>query len=407
MHRDQKHITGQADTAQELYASLFLHSVSIDRHHSALKLEKNSTMEYDDDDYYSYQDPYDYPNGSALEEACDNSDWDLSFSLLPVLYMMVFVLGLSGNGVVIFTVWKAKPKRRSADTYIGNLALADLAFVVTLPLWATYTALGFHWPFGSALCKLSSYLVLLNMFSSVFCLSCLSFDRYLAIVHSLSSAKLRSRSTMLASLAVIWLLSGVLALPSLILRDTRLDKLNNTICDMDFSSVSSKQNERFWIGGLSILTTVLGFLVPVLLMTVFYCFIGGKVTMHFQNLKKEEQKKKRLLKIIVTLVVVFAICWLPFHVIKTIHFLNLMDFLQMSCSAQSLIVRLHPYATCLAYMNSCLNPFLYAFFDLRFRSQCFFFFGLKKTLHGHISNTSSSLSAQTQKSEINSSATKV
>ncbi|NP_001079847.1 apelin receptor B [Xenopus laevis] len=350
-------------------------------------------------------DYYDYANETGLQP-CDETDWDFSYSLLPVFYMIVFVLGLSGNGVVIFTVWKAKPKRRSADTYIGNLALADLAFVVTLPLWATYTALGFHWPFGSALCKLSSYLVLLNMFASVFCLTCLSFDRYLAIVHSLSSAKLRSRSSILVSLAVIWLFSGLLALPSLILRDTRVEG-NNTICDLDFSGVSSKENENFWIGGLSILTTVPGFLLPLLLMTIFYCFIGGKVTMHFQNLKKEEQKKKRLLKIIITLVVVFAICWLPFHILKTIHFLDLMGFLELSCSAQNIIVSLHPYATCLAYVNSCLNPFLYAFFDLRFRSQCFFFFGFKKVLQGHLSNTSSSLSAQTQKSEIHSLATKV
>ncbi|XP_069616414.1 apelin receptor [Ranitomeya imitator] len=353
---------------------------------------------------YNYDYNYDYTNDS--DSLCTETDWDLSYSLLPVFYMLVFVLGLSGNGVVIFTVWKAKPKRRSADTYIGNLALADLAFVVTLPLWATYTALGFHWPFGSALCKISSYLVLLNMFASVFCLTCLSFDRYLAIVHSLSSANLRSRSTMIISLTVIWLLSGLLALPSLILRDTRVEN-NHTLCDLDFSGVSSKQNEKIWVGGLSIMTTVPGFLLPLLLMTIFYCFIGCKVTMHFQNLKKEEQKKKRLLKIITTLVVVFAICWLPFHIVKTIHFLDLMGYLNLSCTAQNLIVSLHPYATCLAYINSCLNPFLYAFFDLRFRSQCFFFFGLSKTLHGQISNTSSSLSAQTQKSEIHSLATKV
>ncbi|XP_016402115.1 apelin receptor B-like, partial [Sinocyclocheilus rhinocerous] len=96
----------------------------------------------------------------------------------PVLYMLIFILGLTGNGVVIFTVWRAQSKRRAADIYIGNLAFADLTFVVTLPLWAVYTALGYHWPFGVALCKISSYVVLLNMYASVFCLTCLSLDRY-------------------------------------------------------------------------------------------------------------------------------------------------------------------------------------------------------------------------------------
>ncbi|XP_068127602.1 apelin receptor B-like [Hyperolius riggenbachi] len=354
---------------------------------------------------YSYD--YDYSDNGT--DYCIEQDWDLSYSLLPVFYMLVFVLGLSGNGIVIFTVWKGKSKRRSADTYIGNLAIADLTFVVTLPLWATYTALGFHWPFGSALCKISSYLVLLNMFASVFCLTCLSFDRYLAIVHSLSSANLRSRSMTVISLGIIWLLSGFLALPTLILRETLPDRTNpnKTVCDLDFTGISETKNENFWIGGLTILTTVPGFLLPLLLMTTFYCFIGCKVTVHFQNLKKEEQKKRRLLKIIITLVVVFAICWLPFHIIKTIHTLGLVGFLDLSCPQYNLILSLHPYATCLAYINSCLNPFLYAFFDLRFRSQCFFFFGLSKTFHGQISNTSSSLSAQTQKSEIQSLATKV
>ncbi|KAH1166816.1 hypothetical protein KIL84_015988 [Mauremys mutica] len=104
--------------------------------------------------------------------------------------MLVFVLGLSGNGLVIFILWQGPgAKHHSADTYIGNLALANLAFVVTLPLWAAYTVLRFHWPFGSALCKLSSYLVLLNMFASAFCLGCLSFEHYLVIICSLPRSR--------------------------------------------------------------------------------------------------------------------------------------------------------------------------------------------------------------------------
>ncbi|XP_028913808.1 apelin receptor-like [Ornithorhynchus anatinus] len=370
-------------------------------------------------------DYYDYYNGSGGGGLCPGeeegeADWELSYSLLPVLYMLVFVLGLSGNGIVIFTVWRAPGGAgggtggggwRSADTYIGNLALADLAFVVTLPLWAAYTALRFHWPFGSVLCKLSSYLVLLNMFASAFCLSCLSFERYLAVVHSLSRARLlRSRrAATLLSLGALWLLAGLLALPALLLRDTqRRPPLNATVCDMDYSRVASPEQERYWLGALSLGTTALGFVLPLLLMTVFYCCLGGAVTRHFQHLKKEEQKRRRLLRIIAALVAVFALCWLPFHLLKGLYVLGWLGLLDLPCAAQDLIVRLHPYATCLAYVNSCLNPFLYAFLDLRFRARCLRLLGLRRPRPRRPSaSLSSTASAQTQKSELPSLATKV
>uniref|UniRef100_A0A4W3J9H4 Apelin receptor a n=1 Tax=Callorhinchus milii TaxID=7868 RepID=A0A4W3J9H4_CALMI len=348
----------------------------------------------------------DYEDDNQSSVLCDYSDWKHSSAVVPVLYMLVFVFGLSGNGVVICTVWRSRTKRRSADIYIGNLALADLAFVVTLPLWAVYAALEYHWAFGSLLCKVSSYLVMVNMYASIFCLTCLSFDRYLAIVYSLSSTKLRSRESMILSLGMIWLLAGILALPALILRQTQ-EKYNRTICDMDFSVVGDTDVEHYWIAGLSLSATAMGFLLPFLLMSIFYCSIANTVTRHFHNIKKEEKKKRRLLKIIVTLVLVFGNCWLPFHILKTIDALFWLEIVPFSCSVDEFIYIAHPYATCLAYVNSCLNPFLYAFFDQRFRAQCVYLLrcsGLRRSLHGPI--ISSTLSNQT-KSEIHSSATKV
>ncbi|CAM2103364.1 apelin receptor B-like [Caretta caretta] len=358
--------------------------------------------------YYYYGEANESGPGAQCEWP---ADWEVSFSLLPVLYMLVFVLGLSGNGLVIFTVWRGpRAKRRSADTYIGHLALADLAFVVTLPLWAAYTALRFHWPFGSALCKLSSYLVLLNMFASAFCLGCLSFQRYLAVVRPLPRPRPpRPRAAARLPLAALWLLAGLLALPALLLRDTQPSAPGNlTVCDMDFSGVASPQAERYWRGALGLGTTALGFLLPLLLMTLFYCCIGATVSRHFQHLRKQ-QEKRRLLRTIATLVVVFALCWLPFHLLKGLYVLSELELLDLPCAFLGLIVLLHPYATCLAYINSCLNPFLYAFFDLRFRAQCRLLLGLRPALRGPAGSGSgsSTLSAQTQKSELHSLATKV
>lgn len=348
---------------------------------------------------YEYYEDYEEPDNSSM---CDYSEWTPSYSVIPVLYMLIFILGLSGNGVVIFTVWRSQGKRRAADVYIGNLALADLTFVVSLPLWAVYTAMGYHWPFGVALCKISSYVVLLNMYASVFCLTCMSFDRYLAIVHSLSSNQLRSRAQMQGSLIAIWLLSVILAAPTLVFRTTKYDaETNRTSCAMDFSLVTQKQ-ENLWIAGLSISSSALGFLLPFMAMMVCYGFIGCTINRHFNTLRKEDQRKRRLLKIITTLVVVFAACWMPFHILKSADALSYLDLFPATCDFLRFLLLAHPYATCLAYVNSCLNPFLYAFFDLRFRSQCLCLLNLKKFLHA---SPASSLSLQ--KTEIQSLPTKV
>ncbi|XP_076020452.1 apelin receptor B-like [Genypterus blacodes] len=357
-------------------------------------------MDLPTDNPYEY---YDYED-SENSTMCDYSEWKPSYSVIPVLYMLIFILGLSGNGVIIFTVWRSQGKRRAADVYIGNLALADLTFVVTLPLWAVYTAMGYHWPFGVALCKISSYVVLLNMYASVFCLTCMSFDRYLAIVHSLSSNQIRTRGNMRASLMAIWLLSGLLAAPTLVFRTTKHDILSNrTSCAMDFSLVvTDKAQENLWVAGLSISSSALGFLLPFLAMMVCYGFIGCTVTRHFNSLRKGDQRKRRLLKIITTLVVVFAACWMPFHVLKSADALSYLDLAPGTCAFLRFLLLAHPYATCLAYVNSCLNPFLYAFFDLRFRSQCLCLLNLKKSLHA---SPASSLSSQ--KTEAHSLATKV
>ncbi|XP_072456020.1 apelin receptor-like [Notamacropus eugenii] len=346
-------------------------------------------------DYY-----YDYYNGSGGAscggEDAEPEDWELSYALLPALYTLVFVLGLSGNGLVIVTVWLAPggagggAKRRASDAYIGHLALADLAFVVTLPLWAVYTALRFHWPFGAALCKLSSYLVLLNMFASAFCLTGLSFERYLAAGRSLGRggpAPQRARPGASAALAALWLLAALLALPALLLRDTRArPPANLTVCDMDFSGVAAApEHEAYWLGGLSLATTLLGFALPAALMGVFYCCIGCAVSRHFGAggralgaagaeravpRGRGRGQRRRLLRLLAALVAVFALCWLPFHVLKSLYVLSWLGLLALPCAGQALIVRLHPYATCLAYVNSCLNPLLYAFLDRRFRAQC-------------------------------------
>eukprot|EP00061_Rhincodon_typus_P006225 g26639.t1 len=312
---------------------------------------------------------------------CEISEWEPSYMLIPVIYLLVFTLGLVGNGAVVWACWHPRTKRKSADTFIAHLALADLAFVLTLPLWAAYAALGYRWPFGIFLCKLSSYTVLLNMYSSVFCLTCLSVDRYQAIVGGSGLAlavvapSIRGPRRRTLWLVGVWTLAGVLALPALAFRRALVvEDLGNgqrTVCDMDLSSLGlDEEAQALCMAALGLSSTALGYILPFVIMATCYGLLGLALWGHFRRRVRARERRRKLLSVIITLVLAFGLCWLPFHVVKTLDTLDGLGLMQLPCSLQGLAYVAHPYTTCLAYLNSCLNPLLYASLDPDFRCRC-------------------------------------
>ncbi|XP_053139745.1 apelin receptor [Hemicordylus capensis] len=334
---------------------------------------------------------YDTYNQSAFEN-CDYDEWSSSKILIPSIYFLVFLLGTAGNGLVLWTIFRGnKEKRRSADMFIANLAVADLTFVVTLPLWATYAILDYHWPFGSFACKLSSYLIFVNMYASVFCLTGLSFDRYLAIVRPMENAKLRSKACGLLGTIILWALAALLALPAMIFRSTDEFEDGKVSCFMDYSSVATNKTEAVWEAGLGLSSTLMGFVFPFAIMLICYFFIARTIAGHFRKERSEGlRKRKRLLTIIIVLVATFVVCWLPYHLVKTIYMLMDWEVMPMSCGFHVFLSNLHPYCVGLAYVNSCLNPFLYAFFDPRFRQSCA---AILSCTSGHLAGTGGDKSA--------------
>ncbi|KAM6159996.1 apelin receptor [Erethizon dorsatum] len=310
--------------------------------------------------------------GTDNQSECEYTEWQSSGELIPAIYLLVFFLGTAGNGLVLWTVFRSsREKRRSADVFIASLAVADLTFVVTLPLWATYTYRGYDWPFGTFSCRLSSYLVFVNMYASVFCLTGLSFDRYLAIVRPVASARLRLRVSGAVATAGLWVLAALLAVPVMVLRTTgNPENGTNVQCFMNYSMVAaSGDSEWAWEVGLGVSSTAVGFVVPFSVMLTCYFFIARTIAGHFRKERVEGlRKRRRLLSIIVVLVVTFALCWLPYHLVKTLYMLG--GLLHWPCGFDLFLMNVFPYCTCISYVNSCLNPFLYAFFDPRFRQAC-------------------------------------
>ncbi|NXJ95545.1 GPR25 protein, partial [Corythaixoides concolor] len=139
---------------------------------------------------------YDYPPLTNVTENRDvSSRWEVFFTtvFIPILYSFIFLLGLVGNIFVIVLMAKKSGAKRMVDTFVLNLAVADVIFVCTLPFWVAAGARGNRWPLGEGLCKVSSYAIAVNRCSSILFLTALSVERYLVIRKVLDTKTMGSR----------------------------------------------------------------------------------------------------------------------------------------------------------------------------------------------------------------------
>ena len=91
-------------------------------------------------------------------------------------------------------------------------------------------------------------------------------------------------------------------------------------CYMDYSLVAGPDAEWAWEVGLGVSSTALGFAGPFAVMLTCYFCIGRTVAGHFgKERARGLRKRRRLLAIIAVLVLTFALCWLPYHLVKTLY----------------------------------------------------------------------------------------
>uniref|UniRef100_G3N5U2 G protein-coupled receptor 25 n=1 Tax=Gasterosteus aculeatus TaxID=69293 RepID=G3N5U2_GASAC len=309
---------------------------------------------------------------------------------VSILYFLIFFTGFLGNLFVISVVGrKGRSRGRLVDTFIINLALADLVFVLTLPLWAISTSQGGNWDFGPTgplLCKLSSYIIAVNRFSNIFFLTCMSVDRYLAVVKVLDSRNLRNRRCIHTTCAAVWFGSLVLGIPSLVYRT--VEQVGDGL-----ACIENGSSPLFL--GLSLTTMLLTFFLPVLILMLCYGTIAVHLNRHCAaNAANPRAKARRRhsLKMVLCIVVAFVVSWLPFNVFKVVIIGSELANVNLSCDAKSWHRNGLLVSSCLAFVNSCVNPVIYFFLDHHFRRKAEILFkaftGRPKLLQNYNSSAS-------------------
>ncbi|XP_066545465.1 somatostatin receptor type 5 [Amia ocellicauda] len=277
----------------------------------------------------------------------------ISTILIPVIYMTVFIVGLSGNTLAIYVVLRYTKMKTVTNIYILNLAVADELFMLGLPFLTTQNVLS-YWPFGSFMCRLVMTVDAINQFTSIFCLTVMSIDRYLAVVHPIKSTKWRRPRVAKFINVTVWCLSFLVVLPVIIFSDVQ--KGLNT-CNINWPDPNA-----VWSTAFIIYTSVVGFFGPLLVICMCYLLIVVKVKSSGvrAGFTKRRKSEKKVTKMVVIIVVVFVCCWLPFYILNMVNLVFIVP-------ENNVMAGIYFFVVIMSYANSCANPILYGFLSDNFK----------------------------------------
>lgn len=115
--------------------------------------ESNSTS-LNPCDLYEYCEPLeDILDGLYADLYPDAGKW-----CLIVVYIITFLVGLVGNILVCFAIWRNPNMRTVTNIYIVNLSVADLAVILICLPSTLVTDVTLTWFFGGVLCKINIFL---------------------------------------------------------------------------------------------------------------------------------------------------------------------------------------------------------------------------------------------------------
>ncbi|RXM99293.1 C-X-C chemokine receptor type 4 [Acipenser ruthenus] len=292
---------------------------------------------------------------SQYDEVCSRENGDLKKVFLPIVYAIIFVMGIVGNGLVVIVMGYQKKSKTMTDKYRLHLSIADLLFVLTLPFWAVDAASS--WYFGGFLCKIVTSIYTINLYSSVLILAFISLDRYLAVVRATNSQKPRRLLAEKVIYVGVWLPAALLTVPDLVFAQVH-DEGTRMMCDRAYPTESS----YIWMTVFRFQHIFVGLVLPGLVILTCYCIIITKLSQGSKGLQK-----RRALKTTIILILAFFICWLPYCTAILVDTLTLLNVIQHSCTFQHHMETWIFVTEALAYFHCCLNPILYAFLGVKFK----------------------------------------
>ncbi|KAM6467498.1 ovarian cancer G-protein coupled receptor 1 isoform 1-T5 [Liasis olivaceus] len=287
--------------------------------------------------------PEEVMNNNTLNCTIDHSIHQM---LSPVIYILVFVVGLPANCLSLYYAYLQVKVKNELGIYLCNLTIADLLYIFSLPFWLQYVLQYDNWTYNELLCKICGILLYENIYISVGFLCCISIDRYLAVVHPFRFQQCRTMKAAMVVSTVIWTKEILTCWVVFTHGEVSKDLESHVVCFEHYPIKSWEHNINFY-------RFTAGFLFPFCLLIFSYYGILRIVRKSHGTQKKRKIQIKRLVS---STILIFLICFGPYHVLLLIR-----SLFEKSCEFAARIFNIYHISLLLTTFNCAADPVLYCF----------------------------------------------
>uniref|UniRef100_A0A8C6WYT8 Si:dkey-96n2.3 n=1 Tax=Neogobius melanostomus TaxID=47308 RepID=A0A8C6WYT8_9GOBI len=269
-------------------------------------------------------------------------------------YILILVFAVPGN-VMALSAFCHQKSTSPSKVFLCHLAIADITYILLLPMRIVYHLYDTQWPLGHVLCQLAGFLFYLNMYCSLYLMSLISLDRCISVVMPIKSQSIRKAQYAKVIVTVLWLLVTACMCPMLF---SKKDNPHDTqFCNKLYLEKKSST---------ALVSTVVAFAIPLTCIVLTYLFILLRLRRKEQNNWKPVKHKVK--KMIILILVIFLVAFVPYHVSRIIY-IHSHSLEHVSKATQESLGRVNWITSALACVNGVLDPVLYFFLNTAFRSK--------------------------------------